>query len=140
MGKRKQTKRVHRHAKHGHRQSATVGLINDVVVVLGFILKVVFFVLNIIVKILGAPIRFVGRNVAKVFAEEVKVHPQLKVLEKHYVWSVATGLCMLLLSFAIQNLFHHFVWECAIETTRAAAVCPIWETLSAVLKIPEELA
>lgn len=138
MGKRKIVRRQRRKVK-SHRHSLVLGLVHDVTFVLGLIIRGVFKLLSVLVTVLGWPIRKFSHVAARTIKTQVKVHPQLHFLETHTFWSVGAGSVLLILSFAAENLSHHFLWGCTLETARAAGVCPIWETIASLSKISEEL-
>lgn len=68
-----------------------------------------------------------------------KIHLSLKkrgvptILHHHKAISVTLGILLLLITFTVQNWFHHPVWEAGVETARAAGVCPLWEALAMTL-------
>jgi hypothetical protein len=141
MGKRKIVRRRARHVrKTTRRHSLVLGLVHDLSFVLGLIITAVFTVLTFAVKIIGYPVRKFAHGMARVIKTQVRVHPQLHFLETHTFWSVSAGMVLLVVSFAAENLSHHFLWGCTVETARAAGVCPIWETIASLTKISEELS
>lgn len=60
------------------------------------------------------------------------------ILHHHKAISVSLGLCVLFVSFFIQNWFNHPVWEASVETMRAAGVCPLWEAIAVAINIGKE--
>lgn len=139
MGKRKIVRRQVRRKVKTHRHSLVLGLVHDISFVLGFVVRGFFKLLSVLVTVLGWPIRKFAHFAVRTIKTQVKVHPQLHFLETHTFWSVGAGSVLLIVSFAAENLVHHFLWQCTLETARAAGVCPIWETIASLTKISEEL-
>lgn len=99
-----------------------IGLITALLNVLGFTLKIV-----------GWPVLRLCSAVHRWLNREMKVHAQLRFLTSHATVCVVCGLVILAITFALEHLFSHPMWGVAIETGRAAGVCPLWETISARL-------
>lgn len=69
-----------------------------------------------------------------------QIAPRWRFKHSHAVTCIALGVLVLGVSFTIENLFHHPAWGIPVETMRAAGVCPIWESLSAMMKLSEDFA
>lgn len=113
MGKLKKKIRDRRRTRVRH--SMVLGLIDDVL-----------FLIGLVAKIGGWPVK----AFSKAFSKACRTYPELKVFHNHATVSVITGLGLLVVSFTIADLYHHALWAATIETARAAGVCPIWEIIS----------
>lgn len=105
-----------------------IGLVTALLNVLGFAIKIVGWP---VMRFCSAFHRYLNR--------EMKVHPQLRFLTSHAFVCVVCGLIILTITFLLEHLSTHTLWGVAIETGRAAGVCPLWETISARLVRASEL-
>lgn len=110
------------------------GLFNDLGRVLKVIFKVIGLVFHAIIKIVGWPVHAISHLIHR----EVKQYPHLAFLQNRRVISVALGLVLLAVSFAVEHISQHFLWGCSIETMRAAGVCPVWEAIAGTIRAGSE--
>jgi hypothetical protein len=116
VAKRKAARKVQRH-------SAVLGLLSDL-----------FFVLRLLIGIISWPVK----SMAHVIHSSLRQHPQLRYKHMHSVVCIIIGLGVLTLSFWLETLSHHPLASVSVETLRAAGVCPIWESLAAIMKLSSE--
>lgn len=117
--KRKRKRKVVQTQRH----SAVLGLLSD---------------LAFLVKLLIATISWPVKALAGLIHSELRKHPQFQYKHMHSALCIIIGLGVLTLSFWLETVSHHPVSQVSVETLRAAGVCPIWETIAAVLKIGAE--
>jgi hypothetical protein len=115
--KRKIRKAV-RVAKCNHRHSFVLGVASDL-----------WLALTLVVALLAWPVKATARGLHAM----VKHHPAMRSERAHTVLCVSLGMALLVVSFTVENLFHHPAWSACVETSRAMGVCPIWETVAAAI-------
>jgi hypothetical protein len=117
MGKRKIAKRkvVKSTQSKSLIRFVVVGLVHDLLSAFKALIKVFSWPIN---------------SLSHVIHVEAKKHPSLKVLHSRAFISFCMGFTVLAISFSVEHLFKHVLWDCSIETMRAAGVCPIWDIVS----------
>lgn len=72
-------------------------------------------------------------------ARLLRRHRLLQFKHSHTVICISLGGSVMALSYFLEHLYNHPVWGATIETTRAAAACPIWDSISALTKVSKDL-
>ena len=124
MKKLRKSNRVRRR-KRTYRPSFILGIMFDL-----------WALVCLVVKIGAWPVRTLSHTIHR----ELRKYPMLRFRHAHVALCMAIGFLLVLASFALQNLFHHVMWDCTLETVRAAGVCPIWDAVSGISKVYSELA
>jgi len=106
-----------------NKHSLVLGLLDDL-----------WVVLRTLIKLLAWPCK----ALAGMIHAEMKKYPALRFRHSHAVLCVFFGLAVLALSFAVEAYFVHPAWKVPVETMRAAGVCPIWESLAALMRLGED--
>lgn len=125
MGNKKHGLRPQKRArkKITHKHSFVLGVLSD-----GWTL------LRWLCALIAWPIRTLATAIHR------QIAPHWRFKHSHALTCIALGVLVLGVSFAIENLFRHPAWGIPVETMRAAGVCPIWESLSAMMKLSEDFA
>ena len=116
---KRKAKRQCKSCKFSRRQSLILGLFSD---------------LWVTCKVLVAIVAWPVRTAAHAIHAETRKHPALRYKHMHSVLCILLGLCVLSLSFWVEHMFKHPASGIAVETLRAAGVCPVWETLSRAMQ------
>ena len=130
MGKRIKNKahkvcHVHKRKVCKYRPSLVLGLLFDL-----------WFMLRLVAHVGAMPVRYTAHQLNKV----ARLHPRLRHVHAHAMLCVFIGCTLVAISFAVEHLFHGALWTCALETTRAAGVCPVWDVVSGVTHVADEFA
>jgi hypothetical protein len=107
----------------GKRQSLVIGLCNDL-----------WLVVQMTMRVGSWPCR----ATATLVHSQLRKHPSFRFKHAHAVLCMSMGFALLGITFMVENAFHHAAWSMTVETMRAAGVCPIWETIAAMMKIGSE--
>ena len=103
-----------------NQHSLVLGLIHDVLVLIRGIIAIV---------------AWPCRAGATAIHAELRKHPAFRFKHAHSVICITMGLGVLALSFVVEHCVKHPASGIAVETLRAAGVCPVWETISAAFKL-----
>jgi ABC-type dipeptide/oligopeptide/nickel transport system permease component len=129
MRKIKRAKTVRKSArcaacKFARRPSFVLGVLADL-----------WFALCAIAKVGAFPVRTIAHAIHRL----MRKHPALRFKHAHVALCVLIGFTLVLVSFVLEKAFNHVLWTCTLETLRAAGVCPIWDAVSGISKVYEEL-
>jgi len=123
--KRTKRKVVSRRRNNKRAHSLVLGVVHDIL-----------WIVKIVCSVISWPVK----QVANIIKKQLHRNRTLRKFRyTHEVVCIGLGLAILGVAFALESLSSHPLWGMSIETMRAAGVCPIWETLAAVMKIGEDV-
>ena len=129
MGKLKHKIRARYARKVNHKPSLmrplALGLYNDIC-----------FVVLAFIHVLAWPVHKLGHVITK-YARQ---HPSLRMLHSHAFTCVAIGLMLTIVSYFVERHVQHSpLTSAGVDTLRAAGAAPLWDTLSGLFKVRNDI-
>jgi hypothetical protein len=106
---------------------------------LGFVFRGMWhdirFAIMAFIHVFGWPVK----AVAHLVNHHARKYPQLRVLHSHTTVSCSLGFVFLTTALTIENCYSHVIWHVTVETLKAAGACPIWDAMSGLFKVRNDI-